>query len=76
MGVNEIAVRAPGRGILLSVPLLVLHATLMRVLSATLMRVLGATLMRVLEVTLMRVLDSTLISSNIPSASFCLIGFT
>ena len=58
----------PVSGILLSVPLLVVHATLMRVLDATLMRVLDAilmrvldaTLMRVLEVTLMRVLDATL----------------
>ena len=49
----------PGRGILLSVPLLVVHATLMRVLDATLMRDLEVTLMRVLDVTLMRVLGFT-----------------
>ena len=49
-----------GRGILLSVPLLVVHATLMRVLDATLMRVLDAILMRVLDATLMRVLEVTL----------------
>ena len=50
----------PGCGILLSVPLLVVHATLMRVLDATLMRVLDAILMRVLDATLMRVLKVTL----------------
>ena len=50
----------PGGDILLSVPLLVVQATLMRVLAATLMRVLEVTLMRVLDATLMRVLDATL----------------
>ena len=45
----------PGSGFLLPVPMLVVHATLMRVLDISYTRVLGATLMRVLDVTLIRI---------------------
>ena len=50
----------PVRGILLSVPLLVVDATRMRVLLATRMRVLLVTRMRVPLVTLMIDVDATL----------------
>ena len=50
------------RGILLSVPLLVVHATLMKVLDIIIMIICDASLMRTLKVILMRVLDVILIS--------------
>ena len=54
--------RYAGSGILLSVPLLVVHATLMRVLDIIIMIICDASLMRTFKVILMRVLDVILIS--------------